>query len=80
MRTIVLRWIKMDLFDQYLYDDITEAYAKENLTSEDYEEIYLRFSNIGHLSEVKPYLFAMRFMGYGIPSERENVMDELRDS
>lgn len=68
----------MDIFDQYLYDEITKIYSKEKLSSEDYEELYQRFENLEHLAEVKPYLFAMRYMGYGVPAEKENVMSEMK--
>lgn len=69
----------MDVFDQYLFDEITKSYARANLSSDDYEELYQRFLNIDYLQEVKPYLFAMRFMGYGTPSEREIVLSELKN-
>lgn len=69
----------MDVFDQCLYDELIELYAKPNLSSEDYEELYQRFLNIDYLNEVKPYLFALRFMGYGTPGEKETVLTELKD-
>lgn len=69
----------MDVFDQYLFDELTATYATDNLSAEDYEELYLRFLNIDYLQEVKPYLFAMRFMGYGTHSEKEKVLPELED-
>lgn len=51
----------MDVFDKYLFDEITQDYAQEDLSSEDYEEIYQRFLNLQHVPEVKPYLLAMKF-------------------
>lgn len=36
----------MDVFDKYLFDEITQDYAQEDLSSEDYEEIYQRFLNL----------------------------------
>lgn len=68
----------MDVFDQYLFDEITTAYAKGNLSYEDYEELYQRFQNISHVPEVKPYLFAMRYLGQGVKADPEEVLDELR--
>ena len=53
----------MDVFDQYLYEEITKSYAQDDLSSEDYEELYQRFENLAHLPEVKPYLFAMHYVG-----------------
>lgn len=68
----------MDVFDQFLYDEITKAYTKGKLSADDYEELYQRFLNIDYLQEVRPYLFAMRFMGFGTPSEKETVLSELK--
>lgn len=67
----------MDVFDQYLFNEIIEEYNKPDLTSEDYEEIYQRFLNLAHLTEVKPYLLAMRFLGLGTEQEQDDVLAEL---
>lgn len=67
----------MDAFDKYIYDEITKTYAKNNISDEEYEELYQRFDNLSNEPEVKPYLFAMRYMGWGTKSEPESVMDEL---
>ena len=69
----------MDVFDKYLFDEITQEYSQNDLTSEDYEEIYQRFINIQHIPEVKPYLLAMRFLGYGIKADEESVLKELEE-
>lgn len=69
----------MDVFDQYLYDEITKSYAKANLSSEDYEELYQRFENLAHVPEVKPYLFAMRYVGWGIKADPDGVLSELKE-
>ena len=50
----------MDIFDKYLYEELTGEYAKSDLQKEDYEELYQRFENLNHVPEVQPYLFAMR--------------------
>lgn len=68
----------MDVFDQYLFDEITKSYARANLSSEDYEELYQRFENLNHVPEVQPYLFAMRYFGWGTKSDPEGVLSELR--
>ena len=69
----------MDVFDQYLFDEIAKSYARVNLSSEDYEELYQRFENLNHVPEVQPYLFAMRYLGWGTKSDPEEVMSELRE-
>lgn len=68
----------MDIFDQYLFDEIVESYIQPDLTFEDYEEIYQRFLNLEHIPEVKPYLLSMRFLGLGTEAEPEEVLSELR--
>lgn len=68
----------MDLFEQNLYTDIAENYAKDDVSKEDYEEIFLRLENLKYVPEVQPYLIAMRYMGYGVPAEKEKVMSELK--
>lgn len=68
----------MDVFDQYLFDEITKCYERTNLSSEDYEELYQRFENLNHVPEVRPYLFAMRYFGWGTKSDPEGVLSELR--
>lgn len=67
----------MDVFDKYLFDEITQDYDQDDLSSEDYEEIYQRFLNLEHIPEVKPYILAMRFLGFGIKADEESVLREL---
>lgn len=67
----------MNPFDKYLYEELAEEYEKDNLSSEDYEILFYRFKNLGHLEEARPFLFAMRYMGYGTPQEKESVISEL---
>lgn len=68
----------MDIFDKYLYEELVAAYSRENLSKDDYDEIYHRFQNLEHLAEVKPYSLAMRYLGLGVPAEREAVLAELK--
>lgn len=68
----------MDIFDQYLFDELVSEYEKEDLSFENYEELYQRFCNLSYLSEVKPYLFVMRFYGMGVEESKEGVLDELK--
>lgn len=58
----------MDIFDQYIYEELVSEYERYDLTDDDYEELYMRFCNLDHLEEDKPYLFVMRCLGRGISS------------
>lgn len=69
----------MDIFERYLYEELTAQYAESSLSVDDYKELYQRFCSIGHFPEVKPYLLVMRFWGWGTVSERENVLFELKE-
>lgn len=68
----------MDIFDQYLFEELTTQYSKSGLSADDYEELYQRFENLNHVPEVWPYLFAMRYFGWGTKSDPEGVLSELR--
>ncbi len=68
----------MDVFDQYLFDEIAKMYAKSNLAPADYDEIYQRFLYLDRIPEVKPYLMAMRYLGLGTPANPDEVVGELQ--
>lgn len=68
----------MDIFDQYIYDELVAEFEKDELSFEEYEELYQRFNNLSHLDEVKPYLFVMRFYGFGVEKNQDEVLDELK--
>ncbi len=68
----------MDIFDQYIFEEIVSEYERSNLTNEDYEELYIRFCNLSHLDEAKPYIFVMRFFGLGTLAEPDTVLDGLK--
>lgn len=68
----------MDIFDQYLYEELTTQYARPGLSADDYEELYQRFCNMDYLAEVKPYLLTMRFFGLGTGAEKDTVLSELK--
>lgn len=70
----------MDIFDQYLYDELIELYEKSDLTVDDYKELYHRFCNLDYLEETKPYIFTMRYLGLGTSKESEMVLKELESS
>lgn len=70
----------MDIFDQYLFEELTVQYAKSSLSDDDYEELYMRFCNMDYLSEVRPYLLTMRFWGLGTTAEKDAVISELKAS
>ena len=69
--------LRMDVFDKYLFEEITNDYDKDDLSTEDYGEIYQRFLNLEHIPEVKPYILAMKFLGYGTKTDEEYVLKEL---
>lgn len=69
----------MDIFDKYLFDELTMEYTKSNISDDDYEELYQRFCNMDYLPEVQPYLWVMRFWGLGTNSEKDIVLLELKE-
>ena len=68
----------MDIFDQYLFEELTTQYSKSGLSADDYEELYQRFCNLDYLKEVRPYLLTMRFFGLGTVAEKDTVLSELK--
>lgn len=68
----------MDIFDQYLFDELVTQFSRSGLSDDDYEELYIRFCSIDYLAEVKPYLLTMRFLGLGTESEKATVLSELK--
>ena len=68
----------MDIFDQYLFEELTTQYSKSGLSADDYEELYQRFCNLDYLKEVRPYLLTMRFFGLGTAAEKDTVLSELK--
>ena len=68
----------MDIFDQYLFEELTTQYSKYGLSADDYEELYQRFCNLDYLKEVRPYLLTMRFFGLGTAAEKDTVLSELK--
>ena len=69
----------MDIFDQYIYEELISEYEHSDLTDDDYEELFTRFSNLHHLDEVKPYLLVMRYLGLGTTPEPGDVLTELKE-
>ena len=67
----------MDFFEQFMFEELENLYADDNLETYEYQEIYERFTHLEHLDEVKPYLYAMRFLGKGIKAEPDTVLREL---
>lgn len=60
-----------------MYEELENLYANDNLETYEYQDIYERFTHLEHLEEVKPYLYAMRFLGKGTKAEPDNVLHEL---
>lgn len=67
----------MNFLEQYMFDELVELYGEDDLNDEDYAEIYRRFCYLDHLEETRPYILAMRFMGWGTEPNPENVLKEL---
>lgn len=68
----------MDIFDTEIFAELKETYCREGLTDEDYYILFQRFSNMSHLNEVKPFLYAMRYFGMGTEANPEGVLKELK--
>lgn len=69
----------MDIFDQYLFEELVSEYERPGLTDDDYEELYIRFCNLNRLEEVRPYLLVMRCLGLGTPAEPDTALNELKE-
>lgn len=69
----------MDIFDQYLIEELISEYGHSGLSDDDYEELYIRFSNLNHLQEARPYLIVMRYLGLGTHAEPDDALNELRE-
>lgn len=67
----------MDFFEQFMFDELAELYSRNGLELYEYDDIYERFTHLEHLEEVKPYLYAMRFLGKGTKAEPDAVLCEL---
>lgn len=67
----------MDFFEQFMFNELVELYKRDNLNEFENEDLYERFTHLEYLSEVKPYLFAMRYFGRGTVAEPESVLKEL---
>lgn len=70
---------KLDIFDQYILDELVEEYNKSDISDDDYKELYQRFCNISHLAEVQPYLITMRFFGLGTVAEKDVILLEMKE-
>lgn len=67
----------MNTFDQYLFEELVSEYGRSGLTDDDCEDLYIRFCNLNHLEEVKPYLLVMRYLGLGTIAEPNAALNEL---
>lgn len=67
----------MDFFEQFMFEELENSYSDDNLETYEYQDIYERFTHLEHLEEVKPYLYAMRFLGKGTKAEPDAVLREL---
>jgi len=69
----------MDLFEEKLYDELIGLYKKNDLGKTEWEELFQRFSLIGYLPEAKPYILAMKFMGWGTEAAPDDVLKEMEN-
>ena len=67
----------MDFFEQFMLEELENIYANDNLEIYEYEDVYERFTHLDYLEEVKPYIYAMRFLGRGTVAEPDTVFEEL---
>lgn len=67
----------MDFFEQFMLEELESLYSNDNLEIYEYEDIYERFIHLEHLEEVRPYIYAMRFLGKGTKAESDAVLREL---
>jgi len=68
----------MEIYDKYLFDDLVQRYNQNNLSKDEYESIFSMFQNINEYSEVKFYLYTMKFLGLGTEKQEEEVLGELK--
>lgn len=68
----------MEIYDKYLFDDLVQRYNQNNLSKDEYESIFAMFQNINEYSEVKFYLYTMKFLGLGTKKQEEEVLSELK--
>lgn len=67
----------MDFFEKFVFEELENTYANDSLEAYEYQDVYERFMNLNYLEEVKPYLYAMRFLGKGTKAEPDAVLKEL---
>lgn len=67
----------MDYFEKFILEELESLYSNNNLEIYEYEDIYERFIHLEHLEEVRPYIYAMRFLGKGTVAEPDVVLREL---
>ena len=68
----------MDIFDQYIFEELISEYGRAGLTNDNYEELYVRFCNHSYIEEVTPYLLTMRFFFLFSPGEPDKELSELK--
>ena len=67
-------------YEKYLFDELVEEYSKPEISADEYYELFTRFNGLSSLAEVKPYLYTMRFFGYGTQEDRDGVIQELQET
>lgn len=67
-------WI---FFEQFMFEKLESVYADDSLKAYEYQDVYERFIHLDYLEEVKPYIYAMRFLGKGTKVGPDAVLKEL---
>lgn len=68
----------MNSLDENLLNEAIFNYSKSDITNEEYEDLYYCFLDLSHIPATEPYLYTMRYMGYGTTAEPKKVMEELQ--
>lgn len=61
------------------FDELSALYKKSNLGKIEWEELFQRFSLIDYLPEARPYILAMKFMGWGTEPASDDVLKEMEN-
>ena len=60
-----------------MFEKLESVYADDSLKAYEYQDVYERFIHLDYLEEVKPYIYAMRFLGKGTKVGPDAVLKEL---
>lgn len=69
----------MDIFEQCLFEELTAQYSRSGFSATDFEELYQRFCSLDYLEETTPYIWTMRYMGWGTKPEPDKVLKDIEE-